>query len=149
MTNTKAIFRLLLAAVAAGAYAGASSAENTRSSSGSRELHLTKECGEYKGQAGHFCTIMSSNVEAIPVGSRIFYLQAAEPASLDSDIVLVVGPGNYALGHVTLDFALGTGEVRFAGGTGRFTSFRATAGVSALGGTNWAWDGEYRLGRED
>ena len=149
MTNISAIFGVLLAAVAAGAFAGASSAENTRSSSGSRELHMTKECGEYKGQAGHFCTITSSNVKAIPVGSRIFYLQAAGPASLDSDIVLVVGPGNYALGHVTLDFATGTGEVRFAGGTKQFTSFRAKADVAALGGISWAWDGEYRLGRED
>ena len=149
MTSTKEIFGLLLAAVAAGAYAGASSAESTRYSSGRRELHVTKECGEYKGQAGHFCTIMSSNVEAIPAGSRIFYLQAAGPASLDSAIVLVVGPGNYALGHVTLDFATGTGEVTFSGGTGQFTSFRARADVSATGGTNWAWDGEYHFGLED
>ena len=144
-----AVFGSLLAAVAAGAYAGAGSAENTRSRSRSRELHMTKECGEYKGQAGHFCTITSSSVKAIPAGSRIWYLQAAGPASLDSDIVLVVGPGNYALGHVTLDFETGTGEVRFAGGTEKFTSFRATADVSAVGGTNWAWDGEYHFDRED
>ena len=148
MTNIKAIFGLLLAAVAAGAFAGASSAED-KGSSGSGELHVTKECGDYTGKAGQFCTITSSNVKAIPVGSRIFYLQAAGPASLDSDIVLVVGPGNYALGHVTLDFATGTGEVRFSGGTKQFTSFRAKVDVSALGGTNWAWDGEYHFGRED
>lgn len=125
-----------------------SSAENTRSSSGSRELHVTKECEEYKGQAGHFCTITSSNLEAIPVGSRIFYLQAADRGSLDSDIVLVVGPGNYALGHVTLDLAAATGQVTFSGGIGQFTSFRAKADVSGLDGTGWAWHGEYHVGQE-
>jgi hypothetical protein len=149
MISIKPAFGLLLAAVAAGAFAGASSAEDRGPSARSGELHVTKECGEYTGQAGQFCTITSSNVKAIPVGSRIFYLQAAGPASLDSDIVLVVGPGNYALGHVTLDFATGAGEVRFSGGIKQFTSFRARVDVSALGSTNWAWDGEYRFGRGD
>ncbi len=112
-------------------------------------LHITKECSQNNGQAGDFCTITSSNVKAITVGSRIFYLQAAGSTSLDSDIVVVVGTGNYALGHVTLDFATGTGEVRISGGKGQFTSFHAKAAVSALGGPNFAWDGKYRFGRDD
>ena len=112
-------------------------------------LHLTKECSEYTGLADSFCTITSSNVKAIKVGSRVVYLQAAGPTSLDSDIVLVVGPGNYALGHVTLDFATGTGEVRIWGGVGHFSCFHAKAAVSPLGGPNWAWDGKYRFGRDD
>ena len=40
----KAIFVLLLAAVAAGAFTVASSAENTGSSPRSGALHVTKEC---------------------------------------------------------------------------------------------------------
>ena|SRR5688500_19472108 len=54
----------------------------------SGELHVTKECSKYTFLAGSFCTITSSNVEAIEVGSRVVYAQAAGPASLDSDIVL-------------------------------------------------------------
>ena len=76
----------------------------------------------YLGQAGPYCTITSSNINAITAGSRVVYLQAAGATSLDSDIVLVVGPGNYALGHVVLDFTTGIGTVTFWGGTGHFRS---------------------------
>jgi hypothetical protein len=132
--------------------AGISVGIATASSSRGRELHLKKECSAYTGLADSFCTITASNVEAITVGSRVVYLQAAGPTSLDSDIVLVVGPGNYALGHVTLDLATGLGEVTLSGGAGRFTSFRAKAHVSPPGGVNgadWAWDGWYRFGHGD
>jgi hypothetical protein len=147
----KAIFGLLLAIVVTGALAGAISAANTGSSPRNRALHLTKECppSQYGGLADDYCTITSSNVEAITAGSRIVYLQAAGATSLDSDIVLVVGIGNYALGHVTLDFLTGTGEVTLWGGTGQFRSFHAKAAVSALGGPNWAWDGRYHRGPHD
>jgi hypothetical protein len=146
-SGLKAIFGLLLAIVVTGAFAGASSGTNTGSAPRSRALQLTKECSEYTGLANSFCTVTSANVDAIKVGSRVVYLQAAGASSLDSDIVLVVGPGNYALGHVTLDLATGTGEVKIWGGIGRFTSFRAKAAVFALGGPDWAWDGKYRFGR--
>ena len=36
----------------------------------SGDLHVTKECSEFNGTAGTFCTITSSNLEAIEVGSR-------------------------------------------------------------------------------
>jgi hypothetical protein len=143
--ETTAMVGALLAVVLTGAVAAPSSAA-TRSTPAGRALHLTKECSQYTGLADSFCTITSSDVAAITVGSRVVYLQAAGTASLDSDIVLVVGQGNYALGHVTLDFATGTGQVTVRGGTRQFTSFHARAAVSALGGPNWAWDGTYRLG---
>jgi hypothetical protein len=143
----KAILGLLTAIVVTGAATAASSATTGASAPRKGALHLTKECSEYTGLADSYCTITSSNVKAIKVGSRVVYLQAAGATSLDSDIVLVVGPGNYALGHVTLDFATGTGEVRIWGGRGHFTCFHAKAAVSALGGPDWAWDGKYRFGR--
>ena len=102
------------------------------------------------GLADSFCTITASNLELIEVGSRVVYLQAPGTTSLDSDIVLVVGPGNYALGHVTLDLATGQGEVSLSGGAGQFKSFHAKARVSPPGGVNgadWAWDGRYSFGR--
>ena len=34
----------------------------------SGDLEVTKECSEYKGEAGDFCTITSSNLEEIEVG---------------------------------------------------------------------------------
>jgi hypothetical protein len=117
----------------------------------SGDLHVTKECSAYTGEAGSFCTITSSNVKAIEVGSRIVYAQAAGAASLDSDIVLdLPGPGNNtASGHCDLDFATGIGLCTFSGGTGKFTHFQASANVSYLGGPNWAWDGTYSFSPRD
>jgi hypothetical protein len=37
----------------------------------SGELHVIKECSEYAGLAGEFCTIKSSNLEEIVVGARV------------------------------------------------------------------------------
>jgi hypothetical protein len=113
------------------------------------DLHVTKECSEYFGRAGEFCTITSSNLKQIEVGSRVVYAEAAGATSLDSDVVLdPPGPGNNeAFGHCALEFATGRGVCTFSGGTGKFTHFHARADVSYLGGFDWAWDGTYRFGR--
>ena len=42
-----------------------------------RPLHVTKECSRYTGKAGSFCTITSSNLGRIRVGSRVYYDQDA------------------------------------------------------------------------
>jgi len=143
--------KLLVLVAAVVAAAGISIAVATASSSGVGELHLKKECGEYKGLADQHCTITASNVKAIKVGSRVVYLQPMGATSLDSDIVLVVGPGSYALGHVVLDLATGTGEVSLSGGAGPFASFHAKARVSppGVGETEWSWDGRYSFGRRN
>ena len=117
------------------------------------DLYVTKECSQNAGLAGQFCTITSSNVDAIEVGSRVIYLTARGPAGLDSDVILEPpGPGNNrAFGHCTL-----IAPVRlctFSGGTGKFTHFQATATVSlplgGPGGPNFSWTGTYSLGPHD
>jgi hypothetical protein len=109
----------------------------------SGDLHVTKECSAYKGLAGDFCTIKSSNLEEIEVGSRVVYAQAAGPGSLDTDAVLDAGSGNTAAGHVVLDLAAGSGVVTFSGGTGKFTGFQARVDVSADSTGLWHWEGTY------
>ncbi len=42
------------------------------------------------GLVGAFCTIRSSNVKALKVGSKIFYFQEASKTALDSDTVIYV-----------------------------------------------------------
>jgi hypothetical protein len=145
------IFGLILTLVLAGSIAAAAKAHDGPGSPNPRSgaLHVTKECSEYTGLADSFCTITSSNLPAITAGSRVVYLQAAGATSLDSDVVLVVGLGNYALGHVKLDLATGLGEVTLSGGTGQFASFSAKVVVSHLSGPNWAWDGKYRFSQHD
>ena len=123
----------------------------TASAPRSGDLHVTKECKDYHGAAGEFCTIVSSNVKAIEPGSRVIYAQAAGATGLDSDVVLdTPGPGNnQAFGHCALAFATRTGLCTFDGGTGKFTGFHANAPVSYLEGVNWAWDGTFSFNPQD
>jgi hypothetical protein len=121
------------------------SASSAASSSRHGDLHVTKECSQFTGLADSFCTITSSNLPAIAVGSRIVYLQAAGATAVDSDVVLVVGPGDYALGHVVLSRVTHLGVITFSGGTGKFTWFHARIAVKpdpniAFG---WYWNGDY------
>jgi hypothetical protein len=112
------------------------------------ELHVTKECSTWVGQAGDACTITSSNLPEIEVGSRVIYAQAADfgTFTLDSDVVLdVPGPGNnVAFGHCHLDLLTGLGLCTFSGGTGKFTHFAASVNVSPpTDGVNWHWEGTF------
>jgi hypothetical protein len=141
----KRAFVFVSAIAAAGIVAAAGSATATERSGA---LHVTKECSEYHGQPSEFCTIMSSNLKAIDVGSKVVYTQAAGAAGLDSDLVLDTGPGNRAFGHVMLSFATLSGVVTFSGGTGQFRHFRASVDVTYDRDTDlWHWDGTYSFTR--
>lgn len=113
----------------------------------SGDLHVTKECSQFN--TGSLCTITSSNVKAIEVGSRILYLQPDQVGTPSgSDVVLdPPGPGNNtAFGHCSL--ALGV--CAFSGGTGKFTSFRASVDVSHTDDFSlWFWKGTYSFSRQD
>jgi hypothetical protein len=114
----------------------------------SRALHVTKDCSEYHGAVGEFCTITSSNVRAIKPGMKVVYLAALPPSGmLDSDLVLSSGNGGAALGHVVLDLGAAQGRVTFSVGTGRFAGFHARAVVSADSKGVWHWDGTYKFNR--
>jgi hypothetical protein len=110
-------------------------------------LQVTKECSQYTGLAGSFCTITSSNVSAIKAGSRVIYASAAgdpTPGFLISDIV-IDGPGaNRAYGHVVLDLSTFTGVVTLSGGRGVFSHFGAgPISVSCPALPDCSWAGSY------
>ena len=109
------------------------------------DLHVTKECSQYHGGAGEFCTIKSSNLAEIKIDSIVFYDQAAgiPTGLLDSNVVLDAGNGDRALGRCTLDFSTFRGLCTFSDGTGQLTGFQARVEVSYLSGYDWAWDGTY------
>jgi hypothetical protein len=133
---------LAIAAAVAFVLLGPSTAAADSPRSGA--LHATKECSQYTGQAGSFCTITSSSLKAIDAGSKVIYAQPAGATGLDSDLVLYTGPGNSAFGHVTLSFATLSGVVTFSGGTGQFKGFEASVIVTYNAATNlWYWDGTY------
>ena len=111
----------------------------------SGDLRVTKECSEF--DSGAFCTITSSNVKAIEIGSKIVYLQPDQVGTPSgSDVVLdPPGPGhNRAFGNCSLALAVCT----FFGGTGKFNHFEATVRVSYLGGFDFGWDGTYSFARD-
>jgi len=140
---------VLVAAVALFLPLAAVSASSPRTG----DLHVTKNCKDYHGAAGEFCTITSSNLNAIKAGSRVVYASAAgdpTPGMLDSDLV-VDGPGNNAaFGHVVLNLTTHTGVVTFSGGTGEFSHFRAgPIAVACPALPDCSWDGPYGFSPRD
>jgi hypothetical protein len=132
--------------VSAGVAAGVvTTVGSAKQSTGERTgaLHVTKECSQYKGTVGSFCTITSSNINAIDPGMRVVYLAVPSGGFLDADIVLAFEHGSAAYGHVLLNRATRQGHITFAGGTGRFTWFHADAAVSLDSTGVWHWDGTY------
>src|SRR5438128_6973846 len=136
--------------VVAGLAAAEGALSLSESSPRSGALHVTKECSQYTRLAGGFCTITSSNLKDIEVGTRVVYAVASGATVLNSDVTLdPPGPGNnVAFGHVVLDLASGQGVVTISGGTGKFTWLQASVVVSRLIRPNWAWDGTYGFGNK-
>ena len=143
----KRAFLLVSAIAAAGIVATTGSAMHAKRSGA---LHVTKECSQYHGRVGEFCTITSSNIRAIKPGMRVVYLSAPGNGVLDSNIVLRSRHGGAAFGHVVLNLAPPPqGRVTFSGGTGRFTHFQADAAVSVDSSGVWHWDGTYSFRSDD
>lgn len=112
---------------------------------GTKPFHATKDCSGFTGLAGAFCTIRSSNVKAVKVGSRLFYLQVAGKTAINSDIAIHAGPGTVANGHCLLRFATGVGLCKISGGTGKLAGFHARVRVTADSSIPKLWhlDGTY------
>jgi len=116
---------------------------------GTRAFHATKDCSGFTGLVGAYCTIRSSNVKALKVGSKVFYVQEAGKTALDSDTVVYVERGSVATGHCFLRHATGAGLCTMSDGTGTLAGFRfrvrvkADASVPGL----YHWDGTYSFNR--
>ena len=143
------VVAISLVAVAASVLAVTASAQSGAANHGTRPLHLTKTCppSQMQGQIGGYCTVTSSNVPGIRVGTNIFYAQAAGLTSLDSDVILYAGPGNTATGHCALDFGTGLGRCTLSGGTRRLRGIRARVDVSHLAGMTGPGTGRTGSGR--
>jgi len=125
-------------------FVSAASSQN-RAARATQAFHATKDCSGFTGLAGAHCTIRSSNVGALKVGSKIFYVQVASKTALNSDTVIYVGPGTVATGHCLLHFATGVGLCTISDGTGALDGFRARIRVTADSSIPelWHWDGTY------
>ena len=116
---------------------------------GTKAFHATKDCSGFTGLVGAYCTIRSSNVKALKVGSKIFYVQVAGKTALDSDTVIYVKRGSVATGHCLLRFATGVGLCTISDGTGTLAGFHLRVRVTADTSIPklWHWDGTYSFSR--
>lgn len=126
----------------------AASSEN-QAPRGTKAFHATKDCSGFTGLVGAYCTIRSSNVKALKVGSKIFYVQEAGKTALDSDTVIYIKRGSVATGHCLLRFATGAGLCTISDGTGTLAGFRLRVRVTASSSIPklWHWDGTYSFNR--
>jgi hypothetical protein len=129
---------------------------------GSGPLHVTKNCLAFTGLPGTYCTITSSNIPQITVGTTVNYTQGAvvpttpptpndesTRISLDSNVILYVGGGDWATGRCTLDaIGYGSGLCTFSDGIGPLTGFHAHVLVYSTDGVNYSWQGTYSFSPE-
>jgi hypothetical protein len=116
---------------------------------GTKAFHATKDCSGFTGLVGAYCTIRSSNVKALKVGSKIFYVQEAGKTGLDSDTIIYVKRGSVATGHCFLPAATGVGLCTISDGTGTLAGFRLRVRVTPSSSIPklWHWDGTYSFNR--
>lgn len=107
-------------------------------------LEIKKACSKYTGEAGSFCMIIASNCDAIAVGSKIVYKEAAaSDGGLDTDVVITTPSGDSGYGHVVLDGKTETGTVTLTGGTGQLEKLEGKLVVAPLDKPNYSWSGPY------
>jgi hypothetical protein len=137
---------ILLAALA---FSAPSASSPNHASGATKAFHATKDCSGFTGLVGAYCTIRSSNVKALKVGSKIFYVQEAGPTALDSDTVIYVKRGSTATGHCLLRHATGVGLCTISDGTGTLAGFRLRVRVRASSSIPklFHWDGTYSFNR--
>jgi len=112
----------------------------------SGELHIIKNCNNYTGHDGSYCMIESSDLAEIPKGTTVFYDEAAGVPNgmLDSNVMLSVGTGDWAVGRCTLDLNTNLGLCTFTDGVGKLAGFHARLAVTtAAGANNYSWNGSY------
>ena len=134
--------------VTLGFSASAASSKN-QALRGTKAFHGTKDCSGFTGLVGAYCTIRSSNVKALKVGSKVFYVQEASRTALDSDTIIYVKRGSVATGHCFLSSATGVGLCTISDGTGTLAGFQLRARVTADSSLPklWHWDGTYSFDR--
>jgi hypothetical protein len=115
----------------------------------SGDLVVAKECsGFVPTNNPPYCTITSSSLQALPAGSRIFYLDPSGLGVPTGGAVVLDPPSpgnNHALGTCFLgDTPM---HCEFSGGTGVFTWFHASVVVTVTdqGTPNelWHWAGTF------
>ena len=115
-------------------------------------IHIVKDCAAFFTKAT--CKIVDSNVAEIPTGSLIYYDQTTGGppigggGMLDSNVVIYVETGDWAVGRCTLDWNTFLGVCDFSDGSGHLAGFTGRVDVAYDPGGDgylFTWDGTYRF----
>ena len=130
-------------------FSGPAGSSTNQALRATKAFHATKDCSGMTGLVGAFCTFRSSNVKALKVGSKVFYVQGVGNAGLDSDTIIYVKRGSVATGHCLLPAASGVGLCTISDGTGTLAGFRLRVRVTPDSSIPklWHWDGTYSFNR--
>jgi hypothetical protein len=115
-------------------------------SSATHTLAIVKDCsGTMTGKVGEYCTVTSSNVPAIPKGTKVVYSGPVISSSvfLSSTVIIKASPKNTATGYCMVDLHTGIGMCTFWKGTGTLAGFHAVIHGSSESPTAYHWDGFY------
>ncbi len=140
MRSARKLLAVIGAIVALAAFVPSASAGATLT-----PLHITKECSEFTGETPSFCTITSSDLAAIPKGTKVMYWGPVltDPNFMSSRAVLRAGRGNSAFGYCQTIADPYHGTCTFWRGTGTLKGFHASVDVTYVSGADFDWDGTY------
>jgi hypothetical protein len=134
---------VLLVALLAGSSSALADSETPRGG----DLVVSKECSGFVNDPP-YCAITSSNLDAIPVGSKIIYLNPAGLGTAEGGAVVLDPPGsgnNKAFGTCFLGGS--PMHCEFSGGTGKVTWVQASVVVTVTNPGEptelWHWLGTY------
>lgn len=138
----RSLFKVMLFAALFAVVVGAPAAMAT---STARPAHLVKECGTMDGIAPTYCTVTTSDVDAIPVGTKVWYLGPVLTNTyfLSSNVRLDDDRRSTATGYCMFESRTAAGMCTFWEGTGRLTGFVAILDVTIDDVGLWHLDGTY------
>lgn len=120
-------------------------APNAVATSTAHPIHLLKDCSTMDGVAPTYCTISATNVDAIPVGTKVWYLGPVLTNSyfLSSAVRMDDERRNTATGYCIFQARTAVGLCSFWEGTGRLAGFVAILDVTIDTAGAWHLDGSY------
>ena len=94
--------------------------------------HLVKDCGTFNGGPTSYCTITVSNLDVLPLGTKIRYTGPVLDNAyfLSSNVTADAGPSGSATGYCIFDGKTSKGLCSFWGGSGTLTGFNAILDVT-------------------
>lgn len=129
-------------------------APSVSATSSPHAIHMIKDCSEFNAVAPTYCTIKTSDLAAIPPGTKVWYTGpvVANSYFLSSNVTLDDENGSTSTGYCIFEtkptVAASVGLCTFWAGTGSLAGFTAVLDVTIDEAGAWHWDGTYYFSDE-